>query len=123
MEKLLTKKQIDRRIRKIKKHNRLYVNGAHGSLIKLDTVSPQLYDFVVVYFAKKHAELFRSLNAGITHHSQVKAVIFELPQFFESEFKKLYKGISGGVTVFRNTTLYPIMELRIEAKKKEKEEK
>jgi hypothetical protein len=91
-------KRINKIMRSIKIHHKLYFRTAKGEVRRLDKTADTLYQLVMVHFLKQGgASHYEEINKDSKHWSDLKPINLAIPIEYEAEFKKLQKAIGSNV--------------------------
>ena len=91
-------KRINKIMRSIKIHHKLYFRAGGGEIRRLDKTADLLYQLIMLHFLKQGgASHYEEINKDSTHWSDLKPINLAIPIEYEGEFKKLQKAICANV--------------------------
>ena len=112
------KSKVKKQIKKIRKMNKLYFRGKNNALGRLDNVSQDLFDLVMVKFISGDgAKLHAMTNKGVTHWAQVKPIKVEIEKQYETDFNELVR-LSGqdSIVIYHNGSFIALATLTLAKK-------
>ena len=114
----LTPEQVKKRIKLIKRKHKLYVRSSDLSVRRLDKISQDLYDLVIVEFLKGDGEKrYSMLNADVKHWGDYKPIQMTLEKKFHQQLFSLNKALGNlkgaSITVSYNGSWKPLARLKL----------
>ena len=107
-------KRVNKRVAKIRKRNKLYFRDKGDSLRRLDKLSLNLFDLIMVNFIQQDGEaLYAKLNREAYHYTAWKPIEQIIDIQYEADFAKLVKAASKNqpVIYYNNVSLKPLVRL------------
>lgn len=114
----LTQEQVKKRIKLIKRKHKLYVRASDLSIRRLDKISQDLYDLVIIEFLKGDGEKrYGMLNADVKHWGDYKPIQMTLRKKFHQQLFTLNKALGNfqydSVVVSYNGSWKPLARLKL----------
>jgi len=109
-------KQVKKRVKMIHKKNKLFFRDKSGSLRRVDKISQNLFDLVMVKFIQQDGEsLYSHLKKGVKAWQNLKPIIQEIDRQYQSDFEKVLKETdeSTAFTVYYNGSWKPLSRLKL----------
>lgn len=107
-----------RLMKRIRRSRKLYFRDKNGSIRRLDKISENVYDSIIVNFLMGDSEKkYQELNSKVKHWQEIKPLPLVLLKRFRNDFVKVQK-LSGqtknAITIYYNGSWKPLVSLMIE---------
>lgn len=110
---------VKKKLKKIFRKHKMYVRGRNGMLRRLDRLSPNIYETVLVAFMHGGAsKRYEVVNKNVKHWKDWQPISLELEVKFKDEFNNILKKVLGfekvkNFTVYYNGSWKPLVQLTI----------
>lgn len=105
-----------RLMKRIRRDRKLYFRDSNGSIRRLDKVSTNLYDSIIVNFLMGDAEKkYAKLNKDVKHWQDLKPIALSVLKRFKDELKQVQKLTEQKFPkIYYNGSWKPLVELYLE---------
>lgn len=107
-----------RMMKRIRRDRKLYFRDSNGSIRRLDKISLNIYDSIIVNFLMGDSEgKYQKLNKDVKHWKDIKPLPLVLLKRFRNEFSTLQKVVGqskNAITIYYNGSWKPLVALMVQ---------